>query len=84
MIWKGESVELLPRPPYILSFQMDLIRKHQLRYKRVGKEPDARLCILPLQEGEDSESGGDGDEDVGYDDYNSSNGSVDRLPLLPD
>ncbi|GAB4849413.1 hypothetical protein Ancab_004210 [Ancistrocladus abbreviatus] len=30
VILKGEAVELLPRPPQILSAQMDLIHKYQL------------------------------------------------------
>ncbi|KAL5736463.1 hypothetical protein ACOSP7_030857 [Xanthoceras sorbifolium] len=93
VIPKGEPVELLPRPPYILSFQKDLIKKYQLQYERVGKEPDARLRILPFQTKLDE--GGDTSEtddvDIGFDDFigsiGDSNGtpySVDRLPLLPD
>ncbi|KAK2638872.1 hypothetical protein Ddye_026667 [Dipteronia dyeriana] len=95
VIPKEEPVELLPRPPYILSFQMNLIRKYQLQYERVGKEPDARLRILPFQTKLDV--GGDTSEtddvDIDFDDFigpsGDSNGTPcsveeDRLPLLPD
>lgn len=93
MIPKGESVELLPRPSYILSIQIDLIRKYQLHYQRVGKEPDARLRILPFQTRRDEprNSGETFDEDIEFDEFlgpsSNSNGTpytVDRLPFLPD
>lgn len=93
VIPKGESVELLPRPSYILSIQIDLIRKYQLHYQRVGKEPDARLRILPFQTRRDEprNSGETFDEDIEFDEFpgssSNSNGTrytVDRLPFLPD
>ncbi|XP_031284178.1 uncharacterized protein ycf45-like isoform X2 [Pistacia vera] len=93
VIPKGEAVELLPRPYYILSLQLDLIRKYQLQSERVGKDPEARLCILPFQTKLDEPRNGDEtvDLDIGFDDFigseSDSNGTlytVDRLPLLPD
>ncbi|KAJ0101042.1 hypothetical protein Patl1_04789 [Pistacia atlantica] len=93
VIPKGEAVELLPRPYYILSLQLDLIRKYQLQSERVGKDPEARLCILPFQTKLDEPRNGDEtvDQDIGFDDFidseSDSNGTlytVDRLPLLPD
>ncbi|KAJ0045991.1 hypothetical protein Pint_04686 [Pistacia integerrima] len=93
VIPKGEAVELLPRPSYILSLQMDLIRKYQLQSERVGKDPEARLRILPFQTKLDEPRNGDEtvDLDIGFDDFigseSDSNGTlytVDRLPLLPD
>lgn len=93
VIPKGETAELLPRPSYILSLQIELIRKYQLQYERVGKEPDARLHILPLQAKPDESrnSGETVDEDIEFDEFigssSNSNGTpytVDRLPFLPD
>ncbi|XP_044474402.1 protein SEEDLING PLASTID DEVELOPMENT 1-like isoform X2 [Mangifera indica] len=93
VIPKGQAVELLPRPSYILSLQMDLIRKYQLQFKRVSKEPQERLRILPFQSKLDEPKNGDETADLDFcsDDFIGSgsdlNGSlytVDRLPLLPD
>ncbi|KAJ4726405.1 P-loop containing nucleoside triphosphate hydrolases superfamily protein [Melia azedarach] len=93
VIPKGETAELLPRPSYILSLQIELIRKYQLQYERVGKEPEARLHILPLQAKPDESrnSGETVDEDIEFDEFigssSNSNGTpytVDRLPFLPD
>lgn len=93
VIPKGESVELLPRPSYILSIQIDLVRKYQLQYQQVGKEPDACLRILAFQTRphEPRNSGETFDEDIEFDEFlgstSNSNGTpytVDRLPLLPD
>lgn len=90
-----ESVELLPRPPYILSLQMDLIQKYHLQAERIGAEPNIRLRILPLTVNMDENLKTVGQEDLAteFDDFigSNSNGdtneslySVDRLPLLPE
>lgn len=72
---------------------MDLIRKYQLQFKRVSKEPQERLRILPFQSKLDEPKTGDETADLDFcsDDFigsgNDLNGSlytVDRLPLLPD
>ena len=92
MIPKGEPIELLPRPPRIISLQLDLIRKYQLEAERIGSGADTQLLILPFHtktiEGS-SEHNSISDNDL--DDFVNSNGSsngspyiVDRLPLLPE
>lgn len=87
VIPKGEHVELLPRSSSIMSLQMDLVRKYQLRSEKIGKEQDIHLRILPYDLGsyEDIDST---DEVVdGFDDFESTNGSahnISRLPLLSD
>ncbi|KAK3426924.1 hypothetical protein EUGRSUZ_F03249 [Eucalyptus grandis] len=87
VIPKGEPVELLPRSSPIMSLQMDLIQKYQLRSEKIGKEQDIHLRILPYDLGsyEDIDST---DEVVdGFDDFESTNGSahnISRLPLLSD
>lgn len=88
VIPKGEPVELLPRSYSIMSLQMDLIRKYQLRSERVGKEPDIHVRVLPYDGGsyEDIDST-DNEVADGFDDIGSTNGSaynISRLPLLPD
>ncbi|PIA30536.1 hypothetical protein AQUCO_05500075v1 [Aquilegia coerulea] len=92
VIPKGESVELLPRPYYIMSLQKELVQTYQLQWEKVGKGPNARLLILPFQArtDEDKQASGTIDTDSGSDDSDLSgdmNGSVyivDRLPFLPD
>lgn len=90
VIPKEEPVELLPRPPQIISLQTELIEKYQLQSEKVGKGSDVCLRILPfkLVKDEDKSSG----EDANVNDFENfepygANGSphgVDRLPLLPD
>lgn len=91
VIPKEESVELLPRPPHILSLQMDLIRKYHLQSERIGTEPNVRLRILPLiaNMDENVKNVGKVDPTTEFDDFIGSNGdsngslySMDRLPLL--
>lgn len=93
MIPKGESVDLLPRPPNILLLQKDLIRKYKLPSERVESETGIRMQILPLQRKIDDdipESEDDDDDDnIGqlhgiHDETNGSIFFVDRLPFLPD
>ncbi|KAI6690300.1 hypothetical protein NL676_027128 [Syzygium grande] len=88
VIPKGEPVELLPRSSSIMSLQIDLIRKYQLRSERVGKEMDIRLRILPYDSGNYEDRDSTDIEVVdGFDDFGSTNGSaynIRKLPLLPD
>ncbi|KGN55083.1 uncharacterized protein ycf45 [Cucumis sativus] len=94
VIPREESVELLPRPPHILSLQMDLIRKYHLQSERIGMETNVRLRILPLianNVDENAKTQGKVDPTTEFDDFIGSNGdtngtlySVDRLPLLPE
>lgn len=93
VIPKGEPVELLPRPPNIISLQKDLVQKYKLQSKRIGTEPDERLRILPFQTAEDEDGDASEGDDGGreFDEFSSlnsdTNGSsyvVDRLPLLPE
>lgn len=93
VIPREESVELLPRPPHILSLQMDLIRKYHLQSERIDTEPNVRLRILPLiaNVDENENTVEKADPNTEFDDFIGSNGdtngslySVDRLPLLPE
>ncbi|XVE80044.1 hypothetical protein DITRI_Ditri14bG0107400 [Diplodiscus trichospermus] len=90
VIPKGEPVELLPRPPHIISLQVELIQKYQLQSEKVGRGSDVRLRILPFHrtKNKDKISGEtvDANEFDHFDCYgsNGSPHSVDRLPLLPD
>ncbi|GMH05594.1 hypothetical protein Nepgr_007434 [Nepenthes gracilis] len=94
VILKGEAVELLPRAPQILSHQIDLIQKYQLRSEIVGTNPEARLRIMPSRAKNIHQKQGTTeavDAARGLEDFNSTNGdangslhSVDKLPLLPE
>ncbi|KAI4333597.1 hypothetical protein L6164_018381 [Bauhinia variegata] len=93
VIPKGEAVDLLPRSSPILSLQLDLVRKYQLEARRMSRESDVHLRILPshYRMDEDRTNGETSDADVGFDDFScpdgSTNGSpytVERLPLLPE
>lgn len=88
VIPKGEAVDLLPRSSSILSLQMDVVQKYQLEARKISRESDVHLRILPSHSkvDEDSETSDDPENDA-LDDFASPNGSpysVDRLPLLPD
>lgn len=93
VIPREESVELLPRPPHILSLQADLIRKYHLQSERIGTETNVHLRILPViaNVDENTKTLGKVDPTTEFDDFIGSNGdtngtlySVDRLPLLPE
>ncbi|KAE9592883.1 hypothetical protein Lal_00028931 [Lupinus albus] len=93
VIPKGETVDLLPRSPYILSLQLDLVRKYQLEAKRISGESDVHLQILPSHYKTDEEvkTSEASEFDAVFDDFASSNGSangspytLDKLPILPD
>ncbi|KAF7836666.1 ycf45 isoform A [Senna tora] len=87
----GEPVDLLPRSSLILSLQLDLIKKYQLEARKISRESDVHLRILPMhyrmdEENLDSDETSD-PENGGLADFASSNGSpysMDRLPLLPE
>ncbi|KAK5844470.1 protein SEEDLING PLASTID DEVELOPMENT 1 [Gossypium arboreum] len=90
VIPKEEPVELLPRPPQIISLQTELIEKYQLQSENIGKGSDVRLRILPFKLVKDEDKSSD--EDANANDFENfepygANGSphgVERLPLLPD
>lgn len=93
VIPKGQPVELLPRPPNIISLQEDLVCKYKLQSKKIGTEPNERVRILPFQNvgDEDGDSSEGDDADGEFDEFSSlnseMNGSpyiVNRLPLLPE
>ncbi|KAJ7948719.1 P-loop containing nucleoside triphosphate hydrolases superfamily protein [Quillaja saponaria] len=93
VIPKGEHVDLLPRPPHILSHQMDLVHKYQLEAEIIGEEPDSHLHILPFSSrvDENRKTRETLNADDEFDDFASANSEVngsvhtaDRLPLLPD
>ncbi|KAB2095707.1 hypothetical protein ES319_A01G058100v1 [Gossypium barbadense] len=87
---KEEPVELLPRPPQIISLQTELIEKYQLQSENIGKGSDVRLRILQFKLVKDEDKSSD--EDANANDFENfepygANGSphgVERLPLLPD
>lgn len=93
VIREGEPVELLPRPPHILSLQVDLAQKYQLQTKIKGLGPESRLCIIPFysntygkqkdREADDAAATIDEIMDVN-DITNGSLNTLDRLPILPD
>ncbi|XP_077251157.1 P-loop containing nucleoside triphosphate hydrolases superfamily protein isoform X3 [Tasmannia lanceolata] len=90
VIPKGEPVELLPRSSHIMSLQMDLIQKYQLRSEKVGKGPDVRLHILPLHAEMEGRAYSGGAVNVANksddlscsNDINDSHNGTARLPLL--
>lgn len=92
MIPKGEPVELLSRPPRIISLQLDLIRKYHLEAERIGSGADTQLRILPFstqttEEGKDEQTISENELDDFVNGNGNSTGSpyfVDRLPLLPE
>lgn len=90
VIPKGEPVDLLPRSSYILSLQLDFVQKYQLEARKISRESDVHLRILPMHNRTDKESSNTETSDAensGLGDFAASNGSpysVDRLPLLPE
>ncbi|KAF8732930.1 hypothetical protein HU200_015280 [Digitaria exilis] len=90
VIPKGESVRLLPRPPSIISSQVDLVESFSLKWEVVGQEPNSHLRILPLFTAAKEATGAElgtaaGVADSGSpDDADYTQNSVTRLPFLPD
>ncbi|XP_015694431.2 protein SEEDLING PLASTID DEVELOPMENT 1 [Oryza brachyantha] len=92
VIPKGESVQLLPRPPSIIASQVDLVESFKLKWEAIGQEPNQCLRILPrfvgVEEGSmsvkqeaatDKLTDSDSADDMDY----KQNG-VSRLPFLPE
>ncbi|URE08751.1 AAA domain (dynein-related subfamily) [Musa troglodytarum] len=79
VIPQGKSVQLLPRPPRIIPVQIDLIKKHKLKWEMVGQEPGVHLRIfpLPLQAGIGGKKSVDQvvDENIELDDLRSFGGT---------
>ena len=44
-----QPVELLPQNPYLRRLQHEIIGKHKLESRSVGKDPRRRVRILPKQ-----------------------------------
>lgn len=92
VIPKGEPVDLLPRSSPIVSLQLDLVRSYQLEGRRICGDSDVHLRILPSHhETDEARTSETSEFDGEFDDFASSNGSVngslnslDRLPLLPE
>ncbi|XP_021743138.1 uncharacterized protein ycf45-like [Chenopodium quinoa] len=95
VILNGEPVELLPRPPHILSFQVDLAQSYQLQSEIIGQGAESRLRIIPFYSNalgkQDTEATDAGHAatttDEVMDIIENTNGlpySLDRLPILPD
>ncbi|XP_074290251.1 protein SEEDLING PLASTID DEVELOPMENT 1 [Silene latifolia] len=93
VIPEGETVELLPRPSYIVLLQAKLARKYHLQSEILGTEPDARLRILPLYSsihGKQMDRKA-ADFENALEEFMHTNGNgngsshfTDRLPILPD
>ncbi|XP_074564516.1 protein SEEDLING PLASTID DEVELOPMENT 1 [Curcuma longa] len=88
VIPQDKSVQLLPRPPHIISGQIGLIKKYKLKWETVGEHPTVYLRILPLQSGiggkhVDANGGTSELEDLdNFDSIDTSQHGIVRLPLL--
>ncbi|CAL5036866.1 unnamed protein product [Urochloa decumbens] len=87
VIPKGESVQLLPRPPSIISSQVELIETFSLKWEVVGEEPNSHVRILPhfrAKEATGAEQGtATGVADSGSPD-DTDRTQITRLPFLPE
>lgn len=86
VIPKEEPVELLPRPPHLLSAQIDLIREYNLKAVKVGKEPRVFIRIIPVPSTmhESSSSSIKIHNTHSEPVSETSLNGIDRLPLLPE
>ncbi|BAF18766.1 protein SEEDLING PLASTID DEVELOPMENT 1 [Oryza sativa Japonica Group] len=91
VIPKGESVQLLPRPPSIIASQVDLVESFKLKWESIGQEPNACLRILPqfvgVEEGGKSvkqEAATELTDSDNSDDMDYKQNGVSRLPFLPE
>ncbi|KAE8815813.1 hypothetical protein D1007_06643 [Hordeum vulgare] len=94
VIPKGESMQLLPRPSTIISSQVNLVERFNLKWEVTGQEPNACLRILPqfadreevaASEQETSETApGLTDSDGSSDGMDYTQSGVTRLPFLPE
>lgn len=92
VISTGKAVQLLSRPPKILSAQIRLIEGCKLKWEKSGQEPNISLRILPnhlestkkslAEEALEKINTFDDLSSIG--DANVSQNGVTRLPLLPD
>uniref|UniRef100_A0A0E0A5A5 AAA+ ATPase domain-containing protein n=1 Tax=Oryza glumipatula TaxID=40148 RepID=A0A0E0A5A5_9ORYZ len=91
VIPKGESVQLLPRPPSIIASQVDLVESFKLKWESIGQDPNACLRILPqfvgVEEGGKSvkqEAATELTDSDNSDDMDYKQNGVSRLPFLPE
>lgn len=86
MIPSAESVQLLPRPPHIVSAQIELIESFNLEWEMKGQEPSVYLCIFPHQSNIKAKNQVTDDSgDLSWNEnLNGSQNGVARLPLLPE
>lgn len=85
VIPQDKSVQLLPRPPHIISGQIGLIKKYKLKWEMVGEHPTVYLRILPLQSGiggKHVDANGGTSELEDLDSFGISQHGIARLPLL--
>lgn len=60
---QGQPMELLPRPGDVLEMQALLVKRELgLSYERVGEGPKARLRVLPVGAGAESNASGADEE----------------------
>ncbi|CAN6172584.1 unnamed protein product [Urochloa humidicola] len=87
VIPKGESVQLLPRPPSIITSQVDLIESFSLKWEVVGQEPNSHVRILPHFTAKEATSAEEGTvtgvADSGSPD-DTDHTQITRLPFLPE
>lgn len=84
VIPSAESVQLLPRPPHIVSAQIELIESFNLEWEMKGQEPCVYLCIFPHQSKAKNQVTTDDSGDLSWNENpNGSQNGVARLPLLP-
>ncbi|XP_020097424.1 uncharacterized protein ycf45-like isoform X1 [Ananas comosus] len=86
VIPSAESVQLLPRPPHIVSAQIELIESFNLEWEMKGQEPSVYLCIFPHQSNIKAKNQVTDDSgDLSWNEnLNGSQNGVARLPLLPE
>ncbi|KAH0467556.1 hypothetical protein IEQ34_002589 [Dendrobium chrysotoxum] len=92
VISTGKAVQLLSRPPQILSAQIKLIEGYKLKWEKIGQEPNISIRVLPDHlESRNKSPTEEAEEMMNIFDDLSSTGEanvpengVTRLPLLPD
>ncbi|PUZ62132.1 hypothetical protein GQ55_4G333300 [Panicum hallii var. hallii] len=91
VIPKGESVQLLPRPPSIISSQVDLVESFSLKWEVVGQEPNSHVRILPHFTAAEANGAEQESATTGLADPRSPDGTdhthqdgITRLPFLPE
>ncbi|KAJ1258096.1 hypothetical protein BS78_10G047400 [Paspalum vaginatum] len=90
VIPKGETAQLLPRPPSIISSQVDLVESFSLKWEVIGEDPNAYVRILPhftKREVGAAERGtptGLADSSGSAGDADRTQDGITRLPFLPE